>query len=90
MGPVAPVVPGTSDIEERSNGRYVREMIFEGAFISFMILIALATTYFAVYYLGWGDVMQKHNIDYLHQWAAHFPGWMESTAAWVKGVLGMA
>lgn len=77
--------PTAADLEEadqRSNGRYLREMLFEGTFIVFMILVAIATTYFLVYYLGWGEVMEKNGIDFLHQWAAQFPGWMDSIGTW--------
>lgn len=68
--------------EQRSNARYLREMIFEGTFIVFMILVAIATTYFLVYYLGWGEVMEANGIDYIHQWAEDFPGWMDRVGNW--------
>lgn len=84
--PVEVAAEMEAEVEKRSNERYVREMIFEGTFIFFMLLTALATTYFLVYYLGWGPVMEENGIDFLHQWAEQFPGWMDRAAHWLKSL----
>lgn len=61
-------IPSDDIPNERSNGRYVREMLFEGFFIIFMIALVLAVSYFAVYYIGYGETMEKNGIDFIHQW----------------------
>lgn len=58
--------------KERQHGRYVREMLFEGLFIVFMIALVLIVAYFLVYYVGYGELMEKNGLDLLHQWFAHW------------------
>lgn len=54
--------------EERSNAYYVREMLFEGLFILFMIALVLTVAYFLVYYIGYGPTLEKNGLDFFHQW----------------------
>lgn len=58
--------------KERQHVRYVREMLFEGLFIVFMIALVLVVAYFLVYYVGYGELMKKNGLDLFHQWFAHW------------------
>lgn len=62
----------------REHNKYVREMLFEGMLIVLLILAAVLVTYLAVYYMGWGESMRDHGIDYVHQWAESFMIWLKS------------
>lgn len=62
----------------REHNKYVREMLFEGMLIVLLILAAVLVTYLAVYYMGWGETMRDHGIDYVHQWAESFMIWVKS------------
>lgn len=63
---------------QRDHSKYVREMIFEGTVILFIIIAAILVTYFSVYYLGWGETMRENGLDYLHQWSEAFMIWLET------------
>lgn len=52
-------------------------MIKEGSIIVFVILVALVVTYYGVYYAGFGEMMERNGIDYVHQWTAALMNWIQ-------------